>query len=250
MTTDLETAIEYYKDLLISQYVDKTKARATIGVLVETALCGLLPMEISKGFSIDTAVGDQLDILGEYIGFSRRVVNEISRNWFQLVDYTTYNPSTEYVGFTDYTDSDTNSDSQTYRYVYLASSFSDLTDDEYRYLLRFKIVLNNAGSSLYDIQNLLYDFFGTDVICFDLKNMTITYTVLESRSYFVLLAVTQGLLPKPMGVNLAGVFEVEDPEKLYGFQDYTFNAGNELGYSDYLTGFNGYQWFSYEDKIA
>lgn len=248
--TDLTDTIEYYEDLLLTQYVDKPKARATIGVLVETALCDFLPLEMNNAFDIDTAVGDQLDILGEYIGFNRRVVNEITRNWYALVDYTTYNPATEYAGFTDYTDLDTNSDTQWYRYVNIANSFSDLTDDEYRYILKFKLILNGLGSSLYDIQNILFEFFGYEVTCYDLKNMTISYTVLKSRSYFVLLVVSQGLLPKPMGVGLAGVFEVEDPEKLYGFQDYTFEADNDIGYSDYLTGFNGYQWIAYEDKIA
>jgi hypothetical protein len=248
--TDLETTIEYYKDLLLFQYADKPKARATIGVLVETALCDLLPMEMGKAFDLETAIGDQLDILGKYIGFSRRIVGEIPRTWFEVVDYVTYNPATVYPGFTDYSNLDTNSDTQFYRYIYLSNSFSDLTDDEYRYMLKLKLALNSSNNTLYEIQNILFDFFGYDIIAYDLKNMTISYSVLASTSYFALLAISQGLLPKPMGVGLAGVFEVVDQTKLFGFQDYVFNASNETGFSDYLTGFNGYQWISYLNKIA
>jgi hypothetical protein len=232
------------------QYSDKPKARATIGALVEAAICDLLPLEINKAFDIETAVGPQLDILGVYIGFSRRIVGEVPRNWFEQVDYVTYNPATTYPGFTDYTNLVTNSDTQFYRYVYLSSSFSDLTDDEYRYMLKLKLALNSSDNTLAEIQNILFEFFSYDIICYDLKNMTISYSVLASKSYFALLAISQDLLPKPMGVGIAGVFEVVDQTLLFGFQDYVFNAGNEIGFSDYLTGFNGYQWIDYLNKIA
>lgn len=52
------------------QYHNKPKARATIEATV-----GLLPddliMEVINGFDIETAVGKQLDILGEYVGVDR-----------------------------------------------------------------------------------------------------------------------------------------------------------------------------------
>ena len=60
----------YYSNLLIMQYHDKPKAKATIEATV-----GLLPddliMEVINGFDIETAVGKQLDILGEYVGVDR-----------------------------------------------------------------------------------------------------------------------------------------------------------------------------------
>ena len=248
--TDLENTIEYYKDLLLFQYLDKPKARGTIGVLVETALCDLLPTAVNGAFDIETAIGAQLDILGKYIGFSRRIVGEIPRTWFEMVEYTTYNPVTIYPGFMDYTDLTINADTQFYRYIYLSNSVSDLTDDEYRYMLKLKMSLNSCNNTLYEIQNILFEFFGYDIICYDLKNMFISYSVLASKSYFVLLAISQGLLPKPMGVGISGVFEVVDQDLLFGFQDYTFNAGNETGFSDYATGFNGYQWIDYLNKIS
>lgn len=60
----------YYSNLLIMQYHNKPKAKATIEAAV-----GLLPddliMEVINGFDIETAVGKQLDILGEYVGVDR-----------------------------------------------------------------------------------------------------------------------------------------------------------------------------------
>lgn len=60
----------YYSNLLIMQYHNKPKAKATIEATV-----GLLPddliMEVINGFDIETAVGKQLDILGEFVGVDR-----------------------------------------------------------------------------------------------------------------------------------------------------------------------------------
>ena len=61
---------EYYSNLLILQYHGKPKAKSTIETTV-----GLLPdqliLEVLNGFDIETAVGKQLDILGEYVGVDR-----------------------------------------------------------------------------------------------------------------------------------------------------------------------------------
>ena len=246
---ELETTIEYYEDLLLAQYM-LPKARATIAALVDAALCDLVLLDVRNAFDIETATGAQQDILGTYIGFSRRVVGEIPRNWFVNVDYVTYNVAVTYAGFTDYTNLSKNSDTQFYRYIYLSNSFSDLTDDEYRYMLKLKLALNSCDNTLNEIQKILFEFFNFDIICYDLRNMTISYSVSANKSYFALLAISQNLLPKPMGVGIAGVFEVIDQTKLFGLQDYVFNTGNMVGFSDYTAGFNGYQWLSYLNKIA
>lgn len=60
----------YYSNLLIMQYHGKPKAKATIEKTV-----ALLPddiiLDVINGFDIQTAVGKQLDILGEYVGVDR-----------------------------------------------------------------------------------------------------------------------------------------------------------------------------------
>lgn len=65
----------YYSNLLILQYHNKPKAKATIEATV-----GLLPddliLEVINGFNIETAIGKQLDILGIYVGVDRFYDNE------------------------------------------------------------------------------------------------------------------------------------------------------------------------------
>lgn len=62
---------EYYADLLISQYTNKERARATIKFLAGLMVMDQIPLDVENAYDIDTAVGDQLDILGKYIGAFR-----------------------------------------------------------------------------------------------------------------------------------------------------------------------------------
>lgn len=248
--SDLTTTTTYYQDLLLYQYQSLSKARATVGSLAESALCDLVVLDIGNAFNIDLAVGEQLDWIGRYVGFSRRVKGELVRDWFVAPDYTTYNPATTYTGMTDYTDTTANSDSVTYRYLFAQGSFSDLTDEEYRYMLKLKVALNNSNNTLSYIQNILYEFFDTDILCFDSRDMFISYLVGPSIGYFTELAISQDLLPKPMGVENGGVYQVTDPTKVFGMQDYIVDTGNDDGFSDYVGGLNDYQFIDYANKIG
>lgn len=60
----------YYSNLLILQYHNKPKAKATIESTVSLLPDDLI-MDVINGFDIETAIGKQLDILGEYIGIDR-----------------------------------------------------------------------------------------------------------------------------------------------------------------------------------
>jgi hypothetical protein len=61
----------YYADLLIMQYKEKPKAYAQVLALAKMAVRDLLPIQIQDAFSLDTAIGVQLDVLGKYVGVSR-----------------------------------------------------------------------------------------------------------------------------------------------------------------------------------
>lgn len=64
--------IDYYASLLIMQYSEKPNAVAMIKALVEPVIMDKLPLDVMDAFDIDTAVGDQLDIIAKYVGISRR----------------------------------------------------------------------------------------------------------------------------------------------------------------------------------
>lgn len=245
--TILETTIAYYADLLIYQYISKPKAYATISALANAALCDLLPQDVTLSFDLDTATGPQLDILGQYIGFSRIIPINVPRNYFQFNDYTAPYTAT---GFTDYTNNTTNATSVFYLYIFNNQTLYTLSDSEYRPLLKLKVLLNKNDSTLYQIANDLFTTFGYDIIAFDQADMTMSYLVSPTMSVTAQIAVTQGLLPKPMGVGISGIFVISNPANLFAFQDYTHDNGSTTGFSDYTTGFNGDYWLNYKDRIG
>lgn len=63
--------IAYYQGLLIIQYIGKLKAKATIGASVEPIIMDQLPLQVQDAFTIGTAVGAQLNVLGKYAGVTR-----------------------------------------------------------------------------------------------------------------------------------------------------------------------------------
>lgn len=236
----------YYTDLLLYQYQNLPKAKATIDLLIRQAICDLVPLDVRDAFNIDTAVGPQLDILGKYIGFSRRVLSQIPRDYFKLGDYDT--PSIAVTGFTEYAGA-VNPTSVFLRYSMLSESFTDLDDEEYRVMLKIKIVLNSTDNTLKSITEILAEFFGNDLICYDGKDMTISYLTNSAAEKLALLFASQDALPKPQGVALSGVYLIENPSKVFANADYTQPIVGQ-GFVDYATGSDDSQWLRYEDKIA
>lgn len=66
---------DYYANLLIMQYHNKRKAQDTIKSSTK-ALPDTLIQDIINGYNIDTAVGAQQDLLGEYLGVDRYYVED------------------------------------------------------------------------------------------------------------------------------------------------------------------------------
>lgn len=198
----------YYSNLLIIQYHDKPKAIATIKALVDTVIMNQLPLLVRDGFNLETAVGAQLDILGKYIGISRRVL--------------------------------------------IFTGPVNLSDDDYRTLLKVKVVQNNSGSSLKEIVELLFMFFGNDLKVFDYANMSIDY-FLSSSAVGTELAqafVRQGLLPKPMGVQLGAVIYIPSVDNLFAFRTYDSTYPYTSGFNTYADYETDHHWLSYEDGLV
>jgi hypothetical protein len=159
-------------------------------------------------------------------------------------------PEVGEAGFTDYTDPNTNSGSSFYLYNYRNTSFTSLPDDLYRPTLKLKIILNQSKNTLEEISKALWQSFGSELVCFDNADMTIAYLIKPATTSLVKIAIDAGLLPKPMGVRISGVFSIIDPTKLLGFSNYDYDNGNTVGFSTYESGFNGQNWLNYSDKVA
>jgi hypothetical protein len=161
MTT--QELINYYANLLILQYIGKSKAYATIQAVVTPVVMGQLPLAVQNAFNMDgTAVGVQLDTLGKYAG--------VTRNGYSV-----------------------------------SGQPISLSDADFFTFIKLAVLTNSEGSDLNTIQNLLHTFFPGELFVFDHKEMRMSYLISSTvgSQNLIQLFITEGLLPKPMGVELA-----------------------------------------------
>jgi hypothetical protein len=157
--TDLE---DYYKNLLIIQYHDKPKARATIAQWVDCMTGDGIMTQLWDAFDVDTAIGAQLDAIGKLVGIGR----------------------------------------------------FDLPDDKYRVLIKFKILKNNIGTTMKDIDDAIFEYFGNSILVNNNKDMSITYILSDELGSLIPILTSEDLLPAPLGVGVSAITSV-DPSKAY-----------------------------------
>lgn len=245
--TEVENAVQYYKDLLLYQYSDKPKAQSHIELLARQGLSNLVLKQIRDGFNIETAVGDQLDVIGEYIGQSREVPIPIPRPYFEFDDYE--NPLLAPIGFTDYNDPNQNADSVFFKYIFLNTDTQTLNDEEYRTLLKLRAVLNTSNLSTAAIDEFLSLFFAGELSFTDNQNMTLTYFVAPEQSRLVQLALALDLLPKPACVNISAVINIPDPALIFSMAQYDGTISPQDGFNDYNQPANGLIFLSYNNFL-
>ncbi len=127
-----------------------------------------------------------------------------------------------------------------------------LGDDDYRLLIKVKILSNNSGSSLYDIQTLLQVYFPGTLLVFDYRNMRMDY-MFDSAIGSMDLAeafVTNGLLPKPMGVQLGALIYAVNINSFFGFRTYQVPAVKVRGFNRYTDYQTDRPWLRYSDAIV
>jgi len=199
---------EYYSNLLIVQYHDKTKAKATIELITNVLLPknsdtdNYLASDIKDAFNLETAVGDQLDILDNYIGVGRG-----------------------YEG-------------------------TNLSDSDFRFLMKLRIVQNNSSHSFKDINDSLYDFFGTEVYMVSDGDMKMTYYVPATLSTIINAIIDKEILPRPMGVKIDVILSVPASGNYFGFKKYTASVIPDAGFTDYSDIEKDGAFLTYDDIIA
>lgn len=162
--------INYYANLLIIQYIGKPKAYATVQATVAMAIMDQLPDQVQNAFNMD----------GTAVGVQLDVLGKyagVSRTGFGL----TGQPIT-------------------------------LDDDDFFTLIKLAILTNSSGSDLATIQKLLNEFFPGELFVFDHKEMRMSYLIDSDvgSQELIQLFITEGLLPKPMGVQLAAPIYTPD----------------------------------------
>lgn len=173
---------KYYVNLLIKQYHNKAKAKETVKTLTKSECLSYnnVISKLNASFNIETATGEQLDILGQIIGRSRI---------FEGVEFQgTDTPNS-------------------------------LDDETYRTLLKMQIINNFITKSVSDITEATFELLGDRVIFINNTNMTINYILISDYddNLIKVVALDKTVLPAPAGVNINYVVEIPT-RNLFGFQ--------------------------------
>jgi hypothetical protein len=187
-----------YEDLLIIQYSDKPKASAMVSAIVNRFKNTFDTLSMFETeFDLDTARGVQLDIIGKIVGISRNVENVIPKIFFGFDD----NINAKGFGLAQFFTLD-------------QSEYSDtqLTDSDYRFFIKMKIIKNMAKATMADddsrnINSVLFSLFGGNAYFIDNKDMTLDlYIENSSRAYLLPFAQSFDLIPLPQAVGINYVF--------------------------------------------
>lgn len=82
---EIESIENYYADLIIIQYRNKPKARATIKLGADLYLADGLVFDLQNVLDIDIAQGTQLDLIGKILGCSRNIFGfNIDKKYFSF----------------------------------------------------------------------------------------------------------------------------------------------------------------------
>ena len=126
-----------------------------------------------------------------------------------------------------------------------------LSDDDYRILLKVKRATNSLGSSFYEIQKFINDNLSGSFFAFDHANMSMSFYIKSTQisSNLAQAIVEQNVLPKPMGVSYAAIVYLPNLNNIFGFDDYEFLSGSNVGYDTYSNYDPTKQFLKYEDAL-
>ncbi|HIH5711774.1 TPA: DUF2612 domain-containing protein [Escherichia coli] len=219
-----------YTDRITNYHAGKPKFFAHVDLStrplsdVSDAMSRLIP-----DFDIDTAVGVQLDVVGEWVGRSRRVATPVTGIYFSW--------DTERVGW----------DQGIWQGPYDPNDgFIDLSDEIYRLILKVKVAINNwdgRNDSLPPILDAATAGSGLKMQIVDNQDMTISVWVfpetdISDVSLELIAAIKQGYLTVKSAGVWAGDVEtpsVETPSE--GSKFFGFDMDNE-----YIGGFDVGAW--------
>ncbi|HCM64795.1 MAG TPA: DUF2612 domain-containing protein [Morganella sp. (in: Bacteria)] len=207
-----------YLSLITSQHRHADKFVSHINLITKSlSEITRFSLDLNKYFSLDDAIGVQLDVVGEWVGISRYVSTPITGVYFSL--------DAESIGF----------DEGMWKREFDADSgFTELDDETYRTIIRVKIKANHwdgTSESLVEIYRSLLPGKDTRIFFIDNMNMTmdvfITGSVVDEVTKSI---IKQGYLGvKPEGVRVNQYYINSVPKSpIFGF-----DISN-----DYIAGFD------------
>lgn len=195
---------ENYSNLLILQYSDKPKAKASIEALCDFGTSFNTLYSLPTAFDIDLAMGVQLDVIGRIVGLNRTVPFSTAKVFFGFKDI----PNTlgfgkapfRVLGGIDYTD-------------------TQLSDSDYRFLLKAKIAKNHCKGDIISISKAINFIFNGKAFAVDNEDMTLTFIIadIDADMRVFNYALILDLIPRPAGVGIK--YYIQQDIKAFGFRD-------------------------------
>ncbi len=179
-----------YQELITSAYQNKLKFTATVNLdtsvqtRVQELLASMIPL-----FDVDVALGNQLDIIGQWVGVSRNISIPIPGVYFSW-------DSTIDLGW----------DYGTWRPINQPANITSLPDDQYRILIKTKIAANQWDGTTEGAYAIWSRIFTDYVILIqDHQNMTYSLIIIGGIVDSLTLALlVGGYVPlRPEGVLIS-----------------------------------------------
>lgn len=215
-----------YLDLITSEHNDKPKFMAMVETLVKPLTDDMAVVwSLIEKYDLDTAVGEQLDVVGRWVGASRTLNAPLEGVYFTLDQAG--------LGF----------DEGTWKGPFDPDSYLiELPDDAFRLLIRAKIKNNSWDGNIpqaYEDWDEL--FAGTDygILIQDLGNMHMLFALTGPTPDAVTLALFKSgqLNIKPAGVHIDAYMTPSEPDTPY----FGFDVQN-----DSIAGFDTGAWGLYD----
>lgn len=209
--------VDEYLNLITSEHQKKPDFRAVVSlnVAVPAHVQELLKLMVPL-FDVDTAVGDQLDILGQWVGVTRNVAIPIAGIWFTWDDI--------------YTDG---WDFGSWEPDDAPSEITTLPDDAYRTLIKAKIAANRWDGTTEGAYAIWEQIFSTlTILIVDNQDMSYDLGVVGGIVDSLTLAlITGGYIPlKPEGVRVREYFVSIDDGPVFSWDtDSTLLKGWDEG---------------------
>ena len=189
-----------YSTLLTSEYKNSPNFIQTVQLTANaigdiTSLLQSLPAQ----FDLDNALGSQLDVDGQWIGFSRTVGGVLLVQFFGFADDATA------LGFGELGSPSTGG--RFYELGEDTSSTATLADPEYRLLLRAKILQNDWDGTVAEFEAAVADVIGVATTVIDPgTNVVLIMPSAAVDGVLSQLLTTYDLLPRAAGVRYQFVF--------------------------------------------
>lgn len=200
--------------MLIWQYRGKPKANATVKTISnEVAKVYQSAVDVGDILNIDKAKGYALDLVGYHVGVNRSLASFIPRKFFGFA-------RTGQLGFNE---------GKFYRYGESTGESTRLGDEDFRFMIKAKILKNYQIGAIEDITNSISFLFGRDARIIDNYDMTMTAIIPSTvMTPFKKYAIENlDILVRPVGVMYKYV--IIEPAKYFGFYEDRYASGFDEG---------------------